>query len=160
MKRRSEPAPHGFARIAATRSRSELVELYRSSDAEMTAWLSALTPEQKRQRHAHLSQHNSEQALLRARDEIERARQAKADRIERERTIAERAEVSTRRRTLEQIIADEAAARDAAKVDPYPGLTGFDRQLAIARDKGIVERPALNAPDLPRSPTGSQMAMF
>lgn len=62
---------------------------------------------------------------------------------------------------MAQLIREAAEARAAAKkVDRYAGLTGFDRQLAAARDNGVTVIPTRVEALPDRSLTGSQMALL
>jgi len=152
MSRIPDP-PADFAAKSYDLTLRQIMAQYRLSENAAKVWLLSLTPHQQNVRLGNIrakASAASHRRTARLRDQLtpdERQR-------ERERQ-AER-----ERDTLAQLIADAAVARQTAPVvDRYAGLTGFDRQLAVAADRGVVERRDVCRP-VERSLTGSTMALF
>lgn len=135
------PVPADFFEIVRNSSRIDAAQHYGVALHIIDNWMVTLTPEQKRERAENVGRmvakrtSDFNRAMAEAREEA-RAREALRER--------------DGRKDIHAIIAREAAKRAAAaaaRPDPYAGLSGFDRSLAIARDRGIQERPVLVAVD-------------
>lgn len=151
--------PDGFRDLAVQHSNGELQDIFEASQDLVTNWLNTLSDADKVIRRGCMSRRGG-RASDRSLKPEQRAAAFDARLAEREATI----EAARRRlgdRDIKAVIAEaERHRKMAAKPDPYAGLTGFERQLAIAADRGISERPRMPRHDGEFSLTGSQMMMF
>lgn len=153
MSRRIPDPPADFAAKAFDLTLYQIMGQYRLSENGARVWLLSLTDNQRAARISNIKARASAVAHKRA------------ARVRDQLTPAERAEHKARvavaeRAALVQMIADAAIARKAAPVvDAYAGLRGFDRQLAVAADRGIVERRDVCRPVM-QSLVGCTMALF
>lgn len=129
------PVPPGFAEDFVVLTRFELMDRYRLDQRafrEMAARMPASALSEREYR-------NRKGKLIGARQPVKKGVAPEKPKVE---ALLSPVEAAAR---LAYLIEAQKKAQAAAKpVDRYAGLTGFDRQLAIARDKGIT--PALKLP--------------
>lgn len=142
LQRRNKPS--GFDAMAATATMDVLAEHFGASHWCVRRWIDEMPYiEQLKRRHA-----------LKAVRKVAVAPQTTP-------TAKPVDDAASRSARLADLIEQAAAERAAQPVsDRYAGLSGFDLQLAKARDNGVTVIPTLT-PALPdRSLTGSQMALL
>jgi hypothetical protein len=131
---RSKPIPDGFVEDFTTLTRFELMHRY-SLDQRAFRELQAKMPTKALEEREY---RNRKGKLIGSREPVKKG--VAPDRLELK-PLANPAAAAARLAHL--IEAQKKAQAAAASVDRYAGLTGFDRQLAIARDRGVTQRVKL-----------------
>jgi hypothetical protein len=136
------PIPDDFAAQCCLERREDLALRYSVPLTRIDYWIARLSLEERVARRAAMARIAGDQQRKAQQASV----QAYADR--RDLRLQVEALAPLANRDIHAIIARETARREAANAarpDPYAGLTGFDRSMAIARDRGIQERPAFSA---------------
>jgi hypothetical protein len=146
--------PADFVYKSYSLSLHQIATQYRISLDSARVWLLSLSHDERMARDRNMR--------LRASEARHKRHDYRHDRLTPEERDAKRAlEAEKQRERLAEIIAEADAARKAAAlVDPYAGLTGFERQLAVAADRGILVREPMGCRPVTQSLVGSTMALF